>query len=341
MNEPALFVQVSTVFDALWQELVCEGGGGTIPVHTTRGIPGGRIALTSRYELGEVKFNDMIKNLYQQEVDEEELIASWDKAVEVLLNKARNPSLALRRVFKEVLPDFEFSWDEHPYFACVQFLKVVSFSDGYRLKNGAATCLLQTPSGLSIGIDRLALVSSKGATRTKRRVPNLLEPLRLWRGRYVNRPNNALTSGAYLLLQKGLPRRGEMIDALFAIALEGGMSIEEAIFLKVDAFFSSSSKDQYANKYEGDTLEAFNIIISASSSPLPALYRALSKHLSKQQFADFFGSPFSKRGSKYTSSMRQKHLRALDRIITTKTIETKEKGGKNAVDTLLSTLYGI
>ena len=66
------------------------------------------------------------------------------------------------------------------------------------------------------------------------------------------------------------------------------------------------------------------------------------QHMGMLRFSKFFGSDYYTRGSKYTKSRRQKHLRALNRLIFLGFFESGDKKEKKEpVDVLLSTLFGI
>lgn len=342
MNEGALYGQVSTVFGEVWNEHIRQGGVGTITIKSKRGLPGGSVALLCPYVIGGVKFTDMVKNLYCGEVDEDEVVAAWDKASTLLRANASNLTWAVMREFRGALPDASFSAGGHAYYPCVQFLKLVSLKDGYSLTSTKEVCLLHTPSGHKLGIDRHSLHSSEEVTRTRRKIPDLREPMRVWRGRKINRPAHIRTSGAYLLLQQGVPEMGDIIDALFAVAMEGGEGVEEAIYKNLDIVVDIYKKDPPSIKYEGVALKAFEIINSAEVNPTPALRKLLSDHMGMLRFSKFFGSDYYTRGSKYTKSRRQKHLRALNRLIFLGFFESGDKKEKKEpVDVLLSTLFGI
>lgn len=342
MNREALYEQVSIVCGEVWNELIRQGGEGTITIRSKRGIPGGSIALMCPHVVGGVKFTDMVKNLYCGEVDEDEVVAAWDRAAVLLRSSVKNLTWSVAKEFRGVLPGVDITNAGHAYYPCVQFLKLVSLKEGFSLTSTDKTCLLHTPSGHKIGIDRHSLHSSSEVTRTLRRMPDLREPLRVWRGRKINRPAHVRTSGAYLLLNKGAPNMGDVIDAMFAVAMEAGQEVEEAIYKSLDIIVDIFYKDPSLIKYEGVTLEALEIINSAKTNPTEQLRKLLSNRMGHIRFSKYFGSDYYLRGSKYTHSKRQKHIRALDRLILMGFFESESKGKKKEpVDLLLSTLFGI
>ena len=255
-----------------------------------------------------------------------------------MLGNTPNYTLAVVRELKAGLPRFDLTSQVHPYIPSVQFLKGVSFKNGYKLTNTKDSCLLETPSGAVIGIDRSALVKSTGGKRTRRKYDDLREPLELWRGRPTHSPHFLQTRASYLILAANAPRYGEVIDALFAIALEAGKEVEKALHHNID--FLRRDDGDAANKYTGPVLEAYSLVATAVTNPLPALRMIFSRHLTQKQFENYFGNTRQKFSTQYTESARQKDLRAIDRLSTAKVFEETGRK-KDQVNTLLTTLFGI
>jgi hypothetical protein len=338
MDEAVLYHQAFTVFESLWSEVVCNGWGGSREISGTKGVPVRRVALNCNIKYAGVNFADMVKELYSGELEEDRVISAWDKAADVMLGNTPNYTLAVVRELKAGLPRFDLTSQVHPYIPSVQFLKGVSFKNGYKLTNTKDSCLLETPSGAVIGIDRSALVKSTGGKRTRRKYDDLREPLELWRGRPTHSPHFLQTRASYLILAANAPRYGEVIDALFAIALEAGKEVEKALHHNID--FLRRDDGDAANKYTGPVLEAYSLVATAVTNPLPALRMIFSRHLTQKQFENYFGNTRQKFSTQYTESARQKDLRAIDRLSTAKVFEETGRK-KDQVNNLLSTLFGI
>jgi len=339
MDEAVLYHQAFTVFESLWSEVVRNGGGSSRDVSSTKGIPVRRVALNCKLTHAGVNFADMIKELYSGDIAESRVIAAWDKAAEVMLENTPNYSLAVVRELKAGLPKFALTSQVHPYIPSVQFLKGVSFKNGYRLTSTMDSCLLETPSGVVIGIDRSALIRSTGGKRTRRKYSDLREPLNLWRGRPTHRARFLHTRASYLTLISNAPKYGEVIDALFAIAIEAGKEVEKALHHNID-FTRNDEVGDAANKYKGPVLEAYSLVSTAATNPLPALRMIFSRHFTQKQFENYFGNTRQKFNAQYTESARQKDLRAIDRIATSKVFEETGRK-KDQMNSLLTTLFGI
>jgi len=210
MDEAVLYHQAFTVFESLWSEVVCNGWGGSREISGTKGVPVRRVALNCNIKYAGVNFADMVKELYSGELEEDRVISAWDKAADVMLGNTPNYTLAVVRELKAGLPRFDLTSQVHPYIPSVQFLKGVSFKNGYKLTNTKDSCLLETPSGAVIGIDRSALVKSTGGKRTRRKYDDLREPLELWRGRPTHSPHFLQTRASYLILAANAPRYGRL-----------------------------------------------------------------------------------------------------------------------------------
>ncbi len=338
MNETALYHQAFTVFDSLWSEVVRNGGGGSREISGTKGIPVRRVALNCNIKYAGVNFADMVKELYSGELDEARVISAWDKAAGVMLENTPNYGLAVVRELKAGLPVFALTSQVHPYIPSVQFLKGVSFKNGYKLTSTMDSCLLETPSGAVIGIDRCALIRSTGGKRTRRKYSDLREPLNLWRGRPTHSPHFLRTRASYITMTSNASKYGEVIDALFAIAIEAGKEVEKALHHNIDFFRKDDG--EAANKYTGPVLEAYSLVATAVTNPLPALRMIFSRHLTQKQFENYFGNTRQKFSTQYTESARQRDLRAIDRLSTAKVFEETGRK-KDQVNNLLSTLFGI
>ena len=340
MDSGFLYDQASLILEMWQQEMVREGKNLTMVVRNRLGLPVGRVPLNCNYEVQGIHYAPLIKALYEREFDEDKVLAAWDAAVAAMMEGKPNLPFIVPKELGVVLPCFDFTKDQHPYYPCAQFLKVLSFNDEYKMTLNPVTCLVETPSGKKIGIDRTALFDSKKGYRTRRRIDDLRSPMNMWRGRNTVRPANARAYGAYHHLQKNLPHYTYEIDALFSIVIEAGREVENALHEKLDSYYEQTYREPKYGFRGNAIATATELINNARGNPLAALADILVPVCGSKKFIELFGNYGQKHRKEYTPEMRQRYLAGIEKVKASESRDVEVKKEEATYD-LLSTMFGI
>lgn len=272
-----------------------------------------RVPLACNLESSGVKFQDMVRAMYKREVDEVAFLAAWDACVDDLVGKA--VTVTSSRVvshFRDLYPKFNFTLIEHAYYPCVQFMYLVGMCDGYKLKLTKETCTITTPSGKCVGIDRLALISSTKAKRTRRRSGDLRIALEAWRGRVRYIPKKRQVIGAYRVLRNSLPELIVEIDALFSIAVECGVETEISIYRDLDVFMQAERKKETKLEPIDAINEARRVIDVSERNPLRTLASLITPLIGSKTFLKLFGNPYQRLSMDYPPHKRDRFITGLN-----------------------------
>lgn len=340
-----LFFDLSRAFDSLWQEYVRRSGGGAVEYRHKLAFPFFYPPIDDPSIIGGVPYNDLIANLYGGEGDEASILAGWDYVCEAMRNGTTNLQKLAVSVFKEALPGSAYSGNVPVFKTFAEYLKQVSFKDGFSLRRGPDVCLLATPSGKVVGIDRLALISSDRATRMRPRKANIdfSAELRGWRkGRTKVSATNIGLHPTYTNLLRFLPDLGHEIDLLFAVAIEAGPDHEKALIGKAD-YRVSPDASAVANKLRG-VLVDLDVLIRTAKGPDPyfKIQQLLKGFMSHKDVAVFFGTQ-GERPTIYDEVWRARDLLSLQRIMTTEflTKDEEKEQEKSDVGKFLSQMFGV